>query len=490
MLKLAAMLSRASGIGKGEVASARVLDLRRREHNAARIVLSFTLVLTSAITLSHTPAMPSPSSGHSTTSVRRVVLASFIGTAIEWYDFFLYGTAAALVFGELFFPKVEPATATMAAFATHAVGFFARPFGGVIFSHYGDKLGRKSMLVTTLVMMGLATFCIGLLPTYATAGLWAPALLVLLRFIQGLGVGGEWGGAVLMAVEHGGVDQRGLRGSWVQAGVPVGSLLAAGTFSIFSMLPREDFMTWGWRVPFLLGILLTGVGLFIRLHVIESPLFASLKESKPPPKIPVLEVVRKHPRNVILAMGARFAENAFYYIFTVTVLSYATDQLGMAKSQVLNGVLIGSAVQFFAIPLFGALSDRFGRRPVYLAGAFFLAAFAFPFFWLVGMKTSFFVWLAITVGLIGHAAMYGPQAAFFSELFGTSVRYSGASLGYQLASPLAGGLAPFISAALLKWSGGDPWPVAVYLIIMAAITITCVWLAEETHRTDLEKKTG
>lgn len=249
-------------------------------------------------------------------------------------------------------------------------------------------------------------------------------------------------------------------------------------------------MAWGWRVPFLLGILLTGVGLFIRLHVIESPVFAQMKDAKQSAKAPVLEALRKHPRNVLLAMGARFAENAFYYIFTVVVLSYATQQLGMTKADVLNGVLIGSAVQFFAVPLFGALSDRIGRRPVYLGGALFLAAFAFPFFWLVGMKTPVMVWLAITVGLIGHAAMYGPQAAFFSELFGTSVRYTGASLGYQLASPLAGGLAPFIASALLKWSDGKPWPVAVYLIGMAVITLVSVWLAEETHRSDLESKTG
>jgi metabolite-proton symporter len=417
-----------------------------------------------------------------------VVLASFVGTTIEWYDFFLYGTAAALVFNELFFPNISPVAGTMAAFATHAVGFFARPFGGVIFGHFGDRVGRKSMLVTTLTMMGLATFLIGVLPTYHQAGLLAPALLVLLRFVQGLGVGGEWGGAVLMAVEHGGAAQRGLRGSWVQAGVPAGSLLAAGTFSIFSAMSPESFMAWGWRVPFLLGILLTGVGLFIRLHVMESPLFAKMAKEEKPATPPVLEALRTHPRNVLLAMGARFAENAFYYIFTVVVLSYATQQLGLEKKLVLTGVLIGSAVQFVVIPLFGALSDRIGRRPVYLGGALFLAVFAFPFFWLVAMKSAVCVWLAIAIGLIGHAAMYGPQAAFFSELFGTSVRYTGASLGYQLASPLAGGLAPFIATALLKWSDGKPWPIAVYLIIMATITLVSVWLAEETHRSDLGDK--
>ena len=424
---------------------------------------------------------PSPS------SVRRVVAAGFIGTTIEWYDFFLYGTASALVFNKLFFPQFDSFAGQMAAFATNAVGFFARPLGGIVFGHFGDKLGRKSMLVTTLMMMGVTTCLIGLLPTYQSIGPWAAVLLVALRFIQGIGVGGEWGGAVLMAVEHGGEGRRGLYGSWVQAGVPVGLLLANMVLSTMShFLPDNAFMDWGWRVPFLMGGLLLGVGMFIRLRIVESPIFLQAKAADPEPRMPVLEAIQKYPRNVLLAMGARFAENAFFYIFTVLVLSYGTQQLGMQRESLLHAVLIASAVQCVAIPCFGALSDRVGRRPVYLGGALFSLVFAMPFFWMLATRNATMVVLAVVVGLIGHAAMYGPQAAFFSELFGTRVRYSGASLGYQLASPLAGGMAPIIATWLLQKSGGAPWPVAVYLMAMAVVTLICVWLARETHRGALD----
>ncbi|HRQ91000.1 MAG TPA: MFS transporter, partial [Bacteroidia bacterium] len=387
-------------------------------------------------------------------SVKRVVLASFVGTAIEWYDFFIYGTAAALVFGQLFFPTESEFAGRMAAYGTFAIGFFARPLGGILFGHFGDRIGRKTMLVTTLMMMGFATFSIGCLPTYGQIGIAAPIILVLLRVVQGFGVGGEWGGAVLMAIEHSGKDKRGFYGSCVQVGVPVGLLLAAGVFALCSRLPEEAFLSWGWRVPFWLGILLLGIGMFIRVRVMESPVFEQTRSKEGVSELPIVEVFKKYPKNVFLSMGARFAENASFYIFSVFVLSYVVSHLGLSKDTALVGVWLAAVVQIFAIPAFGLLSDRVGRRPVYLAAAVFIALFAFPFFWMVETKSGVMVCLAILLGLVGHAAMYGPQAAFFSELFGTRVRYSGASIGYQLASPLAGGLAPMVATALLEWSDG------------------------------------
>jgi metabolite-proton symporter len=422
------------------------------------------------------------------TSIRTVVLASFIGTSIEWYDFFLYGTAAALIFGKLFFPALDPLAGTMASLATYAVGFFARPLGGIIFGHYGDKIGRKSMLVTTLVMMGLSTFLMGLLPTHNQIGVLAPITLVILRFIQGFGVGGEWGGAVLLAVEHGHRGRRGFYASSAQAGVPAGLLLANGAFALATMLPEQQFLSWGWRVPFLAGAILLGMGLFIRLHILETPLFAQAQAQRTTSSTPLVDLMRNYPRNLILAMGARFAENSCFYIFTVFIYTYASTKAGISKDAILQGVLIASALQLFFIPAFAALSDNVGRRPVYLAGAVFMGLFAFPFFWLVDTGNAMLIWLALVLGLTATAAMYGPQAAFFSELFGTSVRYSGASLGSQLAAPFAGGLAPLIATALLRWSEGEAWPIALYMIGMVLITFCSVLLAIETVRTDLSSR--
>jgi metabolite-proton symporter len=419
------------------------------------------------------------------TPIARVVLASFIGTSIEWYDFFLYGTAAALVFNKLFFPGLDPLAGTMASLTTYAVGFFARPLGGVIFGHYGDKIGRRSMLVTTLMMMGLSTFLIGFLPTYDQIGVLAPVALAALRVVQGLGVGGEWGGAVVLVVEHAHPSRRGLFASSAQAGVPAGLLLANGAFAAVSALPEDQFLKWGWRVPFLAGVVLLGLGLFIRLHILEAPLFARAQARRVTSATPLVDLVRKYRKNLLLAMGARFAENGCFYVFTVFIYVYAGELRGFARETILVGVILASALQLVSIPVFAALSDRVGRRPVYLAGALFVGLFAFPFFWLVDTGVPALIWMSLALGLTGVAAMYGPQAAFFSELFGTNVRYSGASLGAQLAAPFAGGLAPLIATALLGWSGGQPWPVALYMIGMVLITFSSVFLAVETVGTDL-----
>jgi MFS transporter, MHS family, shikimate and dehydroshikimate transport protein len=415
-------------------------------------------------------------------SIRLVAVASMIGTTIEWYDFFLYGTAAALVFNRLFFPTFDPLVGTLAAFGTYSVGFVARPIGGIVIGHYGDRIGRKSMLVLTLIIMGVATFCIGLLPTYAQIGPWAPAALVVVRLAQGFGVGGEWGGAVLMAVEHAPAGARGFYGSWPQIGVPAGLLLSTAVFARFARLPEDQFLSWGWRIPFLLSIVLVGVGLIIRLRILETPAFERLKAARTESRRPVVELLRTQRREVVLAMGARLAENGAFYIYSVFSLVYGTQKVGMDRQVILNAVLVGSACALFAIPFFGALSDRLGRRPVYLLGAAVTALFAYPLFWLLDTGSPPLVRLALVVPLVfAHSPMYGPQAAFLSELFGTRVRYSGASLGSQLSSVIAGGLSPFIATALLPYGRGA---LASYMIAMALVTIVAVLMASETrHQT-------
>lgn len=419
-------------------------------------------------------------------SVRKVIVASLIGTSLEWYDFFIYGTAAALVFNKLFFPSFEPLVGTLLAFTTYAVGFIARPVGGLIFGHYGDKLGRKNVLVVTLLLMGIATFAIGLMPTYATIGIWAPILLVTLRFVQGLGLGGEWGGAVLMTLESGDPRRRGLNASWPQVGVPLGLLLANGVLSLMGVLTNDDaFLSWGWRVPFLLSGLLVGVGLWIRITIAESPLFKEVEGSDHKADAPIIEVLRRYPRQVLLAVGARVGVDVAFYTFVLFITTYVATYLGLPRNYALNAVLIAAAVQVLLIPFFGNLSDRVGRRPIYLAGAIGAAGWSFIFFLLLDTGRFGLIVLAAVIALVFHAAMYGPQAAFITEMFPTKVRYTGASMGYQLAGIIGGALAPIISVALLDRFDTSV-AVSVYAVAMLLVTLTCVAIAPETSRSDLQ----
>jgi metabolite-proton symporter len=418
-------------------------------------------------------------------SVRRIIAASLIGTSLEWYDFFIYGTAAALVFNELFFPSFEPLVGTLLAFATYAVGFVARPLGGVVFGHYGDKIGRKNVLVATLILMGVATFLIGLLPTHATIGVWAPILLVALRFLQGLGLGGEWGGAVLMTLESGASKDRGRNASWPQVGVPIGLLLANGVLSLMNGTTSDDaFLSWGWRVPFLLSGVLVVVGLWIRLTIAESPLFQEVEAKQTKANAPIVDVLRQYPKQVLLAIGARVGVDVAFYTFVLFITTYVATYLELPRSYALNAVLIAAAVQVLLIPWSGAVSDRLGRRPVYLFGAIGAAVWVFVFFALLDTGNLALIVLAAVVALFFHAAMYGPQAAFIAEMFPTRIRYSGASMGYQLAGIVGGALAPIISVALLD-RYDTSLVVSLYVVVVLAITTACVLAAPETSRIDL-----
>ncbi|HEX5987221.1 MAG TPA: MFS transporter [Nocardioides sp.] len=434
----------------------------------------------------------SPTQAPGKTSIGKVVFASLVGTAVEWYDFFLYGSAAALVFGALFFPESDPVTGTLLAFGTYALGFVARPLGGVVFGHFGDRVGRKKMLVVALMMMGIATFAIGLLPTYATIGLAAPILLLVCRLVQGFAVGGEWGGAVLMVAEHGDEKNRGFWSSWPQAGVPLGNLLATGVLFLLAAVQSDDaFNSWGWRIPFLLSAILVIIGLFVRLSLEESPIFQEAKDEIAEKKqtashLPLLEVIKTYPKEVLIAMGMRMAENISYYIFTVISITYVTTYLEADKDLILEMLLIGAAIQFVLIPVIGALSDRVGRRPLYLVGAAGVGVWGFVFFGLLDNMTAGSVFAAVMIGLLFHSLMYSPQAAFFSELFGTSVRYTGASVGYQLASIFAGALAPIIAVKLLgDVAEKNTTAVGIYMAIASAVTIVAVLIARETKASSL-----
>jgi MFS transporter, MHS family, shikimate and dehydroshikimate transport protein len=413
--------------------------------------------------------------------VRRVALASMVGTSIEWYDFFIFGTASALVFGRLFFPTFSALAGTLAAFASFAVGFVARPVGGLVFGHIGDRRGRKTTLVLTLTMMGLATFAMGLMPSYAAIGVWAPILMVLLRFVQGLAVGGEWGGAVLMATEHSGGERRGFFGSFAQMGSAVGGLMSTGIFLLMQQLPEEDFVSWGWRVPFLFSIVLVLVGLFIRLRIMESPVFAQIKEARRVVKVPAVELLRTEARNVLLAAGLYLAHGVLFYAMTVYTLAYTTNVYGLAQNTYLIGVTAAGALQMITIPFLGALSDKVGRRAVIIFGTLFIVAFAVPLNFMITSRVPMLAWLAVIIGIcVGHNAVYAPTAALYSEMFPAHVRYSGSSLGYQLGGAIAG-FVPLIAASLVGAAGGAYWPIPALIAGAGAIGFVCILLVRPAH---------
>jgi metabolite-proton symporter len=414
--------------------------------------------------------------------MRRVIVASLIGTTIEWYDFFLYGTAAALVFNKLFFPKSDPLTGAMLAFATYALGFVARPIGGLVFGHFGDRIGRKRLLMLSLMLMGVSSTLIGVLPTYAQAGAAAPLLLTLLRLVQGFAVGGEWGGAVLMAGEFGDAKRRGTWAGWPQVGVPAGNLLAAGVLAVMTGLQNShDFLAWGWRVPFLLSAVLVAIGWWVRSQIGESPAFQSaVIQSARRENAPALEAIRARPGGIAIGAGLKFGENVSYYLITAVSITYATDVAHVSRAAALNALLVGAAAECVAMPLFSALSDRIGRRAVYAIGAGGMGLWMFGFFNLLAAGTTLPVMAAIVVGLVLHGAMYGPQAAFISELFPTRFRYSGVSIAYQLTSVFAGSLAPIIALWLLKRTGST-LPISIYAAAACAISLFAALRAKETR---------
>ncbi|HUJ99856.1 MAG TPA: MFS transporter [Stellaceae bacterium] len=403
--------------------------------------------------------------------LRKAVIAATIGTTIEWYDFFIYGTAAGLVFGKLYFPHEAPLAATLAAFGTYFIGFVGRPIGAAIFGHYGDRIGRKATLIATLMCMGIATFLIAFVPTYASIGIWGAILLTILRVIQGIGVGGEWGGSVLIAMEwartHG---SRGLVASWPQFGVPSGLFLSNLAILAFSTWSGDQFATWGWRIPFLLSIVLVGIGLWVRLGILETPVFQKLVSEQKIERAPIVEVIAKQPREILLSALLRMAEQAPFYIFTAFIFAYAVGTLKLSRDLILTAVLVASLVSFITIPLSGHISDRIGRRKMYLIGAAVMGLFGFLYFGMVDTAIPSAVFIAIVLSLIPHDMMYGPQAALIAEAFTPRLRYSGSSLGYQLASVIAGGPAPIIATALFA-AYGSGYAVAIYIAACAVVSL-------------------
>jgi MFS transporter, MHS family, shikimate and dehydroshikimate transport protein len=418
-------------------------------------------------------------------SIGTIALASAIGTTIEWYDFFLYGVMTPLVLNKLFFPNADVVVSTMLAYGTFFVGFLSRPIGGVIFGHYGDRIGRKTVLILTVLIMGIATFLIGFLPTYATAGMWAPIMLLALRVFQGIGIGGEWGGAVLMAVEHSPGGRRGFYGSWPQIGVPAGLLISAGVVNALSFMNNDDFFAWGWRIAFLLSIVLVVVGLYIRLKIMETPAFQKAQEQNKFAAVPVVDLFSTHSKNTVLGLGARYIEGVTFNIYGVFIVGYLANTLHMTRQSALSAVMIAAAIMIVMLPICGNLSDRLGRRVVFGTASILIGLLSFVAFYLMdGTFLTTVIAIAIPFGIV-YAAVYGPEAALFSELFDTRVRYTGISFVYQFSGIFASGLTPIIATALLPLGNGQPWLICIYILFVSCISTLSVYAMTDRHASDI-----
>lgn len=419
--------------------------------------------------------------------MRKIWIASLVGSSIEWFDYFLYGTVAALVFNQVFFVNEDPTIGLLLSYASFALAFFIRPFGGVIFSHIGDRIGRKKTLVITLSLMGAATFGMGLLPTYQAIGVWAPILLITLRLVQGLGIGGEWGGALLLAVEYAPKEKRGLYGAIPQMGVTIGMVLGTIALSLMSLLPEGSFMTWGWRVPFLISAVLVLFGLWVRKGIDETPSFKKVQESGDIPKLPIVETLKNYWREVLIAIGAKVVETAPFYIFGTFVVSYATSNLGFSRTAVLNSVMVATVITTILIPIMGSLSDKYGRKKLYVAGTVGMMLYAFPYFWMLQQQS---VALLVIATIIGLGVIWAPITAvlgtMFSEIFDAKVRYTGITLGYQIGAAVAGGTAPLVATALLVNFNNSYVPVALYIIITAIISLLAIWAVKDRSKENLD----